>query len=72
MKIISTMENYLVAGFWLPLHTEVDIAEEDVDKYLYLPGVKVVEEIKAEVEKVEEKAEEIITAMETPFESRAN
>ena len=46
MKIISTIENFLVSGIWLPLMEEVEILESDLEKYINLPGVKVVEEAK--------------------------
>jgi len=46
MKLVSKIENYLVNGFWLPINEEVEVLEEDVDKYLYLAGVEVVQEVK--------------------------
>ena len=52
MKLISTIENYLIEGLWLPLVEEIEVIESDVDKYLALPGVKVVEAVE-EIKQVE-------------------
>jgi len=52
MKLISTIENYLIEGLWLPLMEEIEVIESDVDKYLALPGVKVVEAVE-EIKQVE-------------------
>ena len=51
-KIISTLENYLIEGVWLPISNEVEVLEEDLHKYLSLVGVKVVSaenEVKTEL-----------------------
>ena len=62
MKIVSTIENYLVSGLWLEIGKEIDVLEEDLHKYLYLNGIKILEkeqelniDIKSDIENKETK-----------------
>ena len=50
MKIVSTLENYVVNGVWLSIKDEVEILEEDLEKYIHLAGVQIVTE-KEDIEK---------------------
>ena len=67
MKIVSTIENYLVSGLWLEIGKEIDVLEEDLHKYLYLNGIKILEK---EQDKEQEKEQELNIDIKSDIENK--
>lgn len=65
MKIISTIENFMVDGVLLPIGHEIEVLAEDIHKYIGLNGVKEVESLKKEAQtELHEEVETITTDIE--------